>query len=77
MNPMDMMGLVGRFNIFRSQHPKFILFLKSLSAKGLEEGSIMEIKVKDTDGGERLANIKLTKDDIETLKMIRSMKQGQ
>jgi hypothetical protein len=73
MNPMDMMQLAGRLGTFRQQHPKFGKFLKSVAAKGLTEGSIMEVKFRDTDGEEYLANIKLTKEDLETIDIIKSM----
>lgn len=72
-NPMGMMQIVGRINIFRQQHPKFEKFLRSVSAKGLTEGSIMEMKFKSVDGEEYVANIKLTAEDIETIQMLRTM----
>ena len=38
MNPLDTMQLAGRLGIFKQQHPKFGMFLKSVASKGLEEG---------------------------------------
>jgi hypothetical protein len=73
MNPMDMMQLAGRLSIFKQQHPKFGKFLKSVAAKGITEGSIMEIKFKATDGNEYVANIKMTPEDIETINMIKDI----
>ena len=75
MNPMEMMKLAGRLGIFKQQHPKFGKFLKAVAAKGLTEGSVMEVKFKDTDGKDYVANIKMTPEDIETIDMIRSMGQ--
>jgi hypothetical protein len=75
MNPMEMMKLAGRLGIFKQQHPKFGKFLKAVAAKGLTEGSVMEVKFKATDGKEYVANIKMTPEDIETIDMIRSMGQ--
>ncbi|SNU09532.1 hypothetical protein SAMN06297422_12718 [Lachnospiraceae bacterium] len=75
MNPMEMMKLAGRLGIFNQQHPKFGKFLKAVAAKGLTEGSVMEVKFKATDGKEYVANIKMTPEDIETIDMIRSMGQ--
>lgn len=71
MNPMDMMQFVGRIGIFKKQHPKFGMFLKSVASKGLTEGSIMEVKFKATDGKEYVANIKMTPEDIETINMLK------
>ena len=73
MNPLDTMQLAGRLSIFKQQHPKFGMFLKSVANKGLEEGSIMEVKFKAVDGEEYLANIKLTGDDIKTLEIIKGL----
>ena len=73
MNPLDTMQLIGRISTFKEQHPKFGKFLKSVASKGIEEGSIMEVKFKAVDGEEYLANIKLTKEDIETLEMIKNL----
>ena len=71
MNPMAMMQLAGRLNIFNQQHPKFGLFLKSVAAKGLTEGSIMEVKFTAVDGETYVSNIKLTADDVETIRMMK------
>ena len=73
MNPIDMVQLAGRLSTFKQQHPKFGRFIKSVAAKGLTEGSVMEVKFRATDGEEYVANIKMTQDDIETINMIRNM----
>ena len=73
MNPMDMIQLAGRLGTFKEQHPKFGKFLKSVGAKGLTEGSVMEVKFIATDGEEYRANIKLTKEDLETINIITGM----
>jgi hypothetical protein len=73
MNPMDMMQLAGRLGTFKQQHPKFGKFLKSVASKGITEGAVMEIKFKAVDGQEYVSNIRLTKEDIETIQMIKSM----
>ena len=72
MNPMEMMQLAGRLGTFKQQHPKFGKFLKAVAAKGLTEGSVMEVKFKATDGKEYVANIKMTPEDIETINLIKS-----
>jgi len=76
MNPLDTMQLAGRLGIFKNQHPKFGKFLKSVAGKGLEEGSVMEVRFRAVDGEEYLANIKLTKEDVETLDIIKNMGQA-
>lgn len=71
MNPMDMMQFAGRINTFKQQHPKFGLFLKSVASKDLEVGSIMEVKFRNVDGEEYVANIRMTAEDIEMLNVLR------
>lgn len=75
MNPAIMMKMMQRMNIFRQQHPKFQAFLGSVTQGAIREGTIIEMKVTDPDGGEYISNIKLTKDDIETVEMMKSIRE--
>ncbi|MCR4792009.1 MAG: hypothetical protein K5871_04625 [Lachnospiraceae bacterium] len=72
MNPISMMQAAGRIKIFQEQHPKAIAFLQSLSENDLREGSVIELKVTTPEGRESVSNIRLTKDDIETFKILKS-----
>ncbi len=71
MNPLGMMELGKKYSKFKEQHPKFGMFLKSVANKNLKEGSIMYMEFKDVDGETYSANIKLTKDDLEFLEMLK------
>ena len=71
MNPLGMMELASKYSKFKEQHPKFGLFLKSVANKGLTEGSIMYMEFKSVEGETYSANIKLTKEDIEFLEMLK------
>ena len=62
-------------NIFRTQHPKFQAFLGSVTQGAIREGTIIEIKVTDPNGGEYISNIKLTSDDIETVEMLKNIRE--
>ena len=77
MNPLDTMQLAGRLGIFKQQHPKFGMFLSSISQSGVRKGDVLEVKYKAEDGRESVANIKLTDDDIETLNMLKNMRNNQ
>ena len=76
MNPMDMMQYVSRISIFKQQHPKFGMFLSKISNDGIREGDILEVTYKSVDGRENVANIKLTNDDVETISMIKNMRNS-
>ncbi|WP_338801424.1 hypothetical protein WAA20_15255 [Butyrivibrio fibrisolvens] len=64
-----------RLNIFRTQHPKFQAFLGSVTQGAIREGTIIEIKVTDPDGGEYISNMKLTSDDIETVEILKNIRE--
>ena len=70
MNPMMLMKLKERLNIFRREHPKVSPFIHSIREEGLEPGSILELKVKKKEGRESALNIRLTDNDVETIQMI-------
>lgn len=74
MNPMEMMKLGERFRIFQSQHPRAIAFVQDVAANAIQEGTIMELKVTMPDGKERITNIKLTADDLETIRIMKNLK---
>ena len=74
MNPMDMMQLGGRLSIFRQQHPKFGAFLRDAGKDAMREGSVLEMKVTSPEGQEYVTNIKLTADDVETLRILRNLR---
>ena len=67
LNPMALMRLKGRFEIFRREHPRVLPFLKTVKENALREGTVMELKFTTEDGKEYVSNIRLTPDDIETL----------
>lgn len=69
VNPMDMMKIGQRLKLFQEQHPKFPAFLAQVKENALMPGSIMEMKVTTPEGREYITNIRLTQDDVETLRM--------
>lgn len=58
---------------FRSNHPKFPMFVQAVSQDALMEGTIIEIAVTSPDGKHYSSNLKLKEDDIELMKMIQQM----
>ncbi len=74
LNPMALMQLSGRFSIFSEQHPKIPMFIKAVGANAVNVGSIIEVKVTSPDGQEYVTNMKVTPEDMETVEMIKHMK---
>ena len=73
MNPASMMKIMNLKNLFHRQHPKFAAFMTAAMAKGVQEGSVIEITVKNPEGEEMTANIKVRPGDLELLQEIREL----
>ncbi len=70
-----MIGLMkDRLDLFTQSHPKFVAFLQNIGSQGLQEGTIVELKVISPDGKEKITNIRLNRDDIETIEMAARMR---
>ncbi len=67
---MDMMKLAQRLQIFSSQH-----FLRDTAQNAVQTGTIIEMKVTTPDGHERISNIKLTQEDLETIEILKNLKK--
>ena len=76
MNPMEMMKLGERLRIFTSQHPKFPAVLKDVGDNGIREGTIIDVKVTTPEGREFVSNIKVTAEDLETVEILKNLKQS-
>ncbi|MGI6107227.1 MAG: hypothetical protein ACOX8B_04755 [Lachnospiraceae bacterium] len=74
INPMQMMKLKERMDLFNREHPKMQAFLADVSANAVQEGSVVEFKVTRPDGKTYVSNIRLTADDMETLSMLKKAK---
>lgn len=71
MNPASMIKFMGMKEEFNRQHPKFAAFMKAVFAKGVQEGSVIEITVKNPGEEEMKANIKVQPGDLELLREMR------
>ncbi len=70
INPMMLMQIQQRMQNFKQEHPKFIPFLMAVKDNALEEGSVFAVKVTTPEGKTIESNIKLTANDIETIRMM-------
>lgn len=70
MNPKMLMQLQQRLQLFHQDHPKSIPFLTAVKDNALQEGTIFAMKVTTPDGRTIESNIKLTANDIETMRMM-------
>ena len=69
MDKMIMNEARNRINTFNSEHPKVMPFLEMLKKNAVEEGTVVEMRVTTPDGKEYVSNIRLTKTDVESIKL--------
>lgn len=74
MNIGNLMKMKERLSIFSQQHPKVGAFFQDVGAHAVEPGSIVEMKVTDPAGKNYVMNIRLTPEDIETIRMLQNQK---
>ena len=67
MDPMKLMKLKSAADGFKKRHSKFVSFIHAMNRKGLPEGSIIEVRVKQPDGKEYVSNLKVTREDAAFL----------
>ncbi len=73
-NPMLLGQIKNRMDMFNAGHPRFVAFLENIGSQGVQAGTIVELKVTDPDGRERITNLRLTEEDVETIRMAAQMK---
>lgn len=53
-------------------HPKFLAFLRAAdNANYLREGTVVDVRLRDTDGHELHSNLRLTCEDVEAIQAMR------
>lgn len=73
MNPADIMKIMGLKHRFEKNHPKFFPFIKAVSRRGIQEGTILEFRVTTPAGEVLESNLRVTADDLQLLQELRSM----
>ena len=73
MNLMNIMQVKEAWNVFKSNHPKFPLFLKAASENAIKEGSMIEIQVTSPEGKTLTTNLKLKASDLELMEQLKNI----
>ena len=71
---MAMLRLKERLELFQLQHPRVAAFLNDVGLHAVETGSVIELKVSKPDGKTYVTNIRVTPEDMETLKILQELK---
>ena len=69
--PQLLMRFQQRLQLFQQDHPKVLPFVKAIGDNAVEEGTVIAMKVTTPDGRTLESNIKLTANDVETIKLMK------
>ncbi|MBQ6029987.1 MAG: hypothetical protein IJL31_00605 [Oscillospiraceae bacterium] len=75
-NPAKLLQLKKQYSAFLERHPKFMRYLAYITDNYMEEGTVMDVTVTDTQGRSLHGNAKLTAEDVAFLKEVRQMLSG-
>ncbi|MBE5876296.1 MAG: hypothetical protein E7290_05360 [Lachnospiraceae bacterium] len=67
------MKIKGAWDTFNGNHPRFMPFMKAIAQDGVQEGTIIEIKVTNPAGKEYNTNMKITQSDLELFAQMKGM----
>lgn len=73
MNPASIMKLMSAKSAFEKNHPKFMAFIKAVTARKIEEGTVIEISVQKPGEEPLTANMKVRQDDLELLQGLKEL----
>lgn len=72
-NPAMLFQAKNMWERFQNNHPKFPRFLQVVGNEYMQEGTVIEISVTKADGENLTSNIKLNKEDMDLISMIKNM----
>ena len=73
MNPAEFLKLKSDLKTFETDHPKFPAFVRYAADRGLHEGTVVEIVLRQPDGTATKANMRLNGHDVKTLQHLRKV----
>lgn len=73
MNPANSIKLLAEFQRFSADHPRAVAFLQSLAQSGIREGSVIEMKVVDPSGEEKICNFRVLDKDVAMVELLKEL----
>ena len=73
MNPASIMKIMSAKNRFTENHPKFVAFLSAVFSTGIDEGTIIELKVTKPGQETMTTNIMVQQSDMELLQELKEL----
>ena len=75
MNPATIMKIMNAKNKFTQNHPKFAAFFNAVLSTGIQEGTIIEIKVTKPGQEPMTTNMKVLQSDLELINELKDLAQ--
>ena len=73
-NPMELMKIMGIWNSFKANHPKFPKFMAAAAQPGvISANTILEMKITTADGRTQETNLKITESDMELIQQLKNI----
>lgn len=73
-NPMELMKIMGIWNSFKANHPKFPKFMAAVAQPGvISANTILEMKITTADGRTLETNLKITESDMELIQQLKNI----
>lgn len=73
INPASLMKIMNAKNKFTENHPKFVAFLNTVFANGVEAGTVIEMTVTKPGEAPVTTNIKVQQSDLELLAQLKEL----
>ncbi len=73
MNPMALLQLQEAWKKFKTNHPKFPLFMDAVAKEGIRENAVIEVSVTTPEGKNYRTNVKLTSSDMELIELLKNI----
>lgn len=67
------MKIMGAWNTFKTNHPKFPAFCRAVMNQGIREDSIIEIAIISPEGEKIETNLKIKASDLELFREMKNM----
>ena len=73
-NPMELMKIMGIWNSFKANQPKFPKFMAAAAQPGvISANTILEMKITTADGRTLETNLKITESDMELIQQLKNI----
>lgn len=71
---MELMKIMGIWNSFKANHPKFPKFMAAAAQPGvISANTILEMKITTADGRTLETNLKITESDMELIQQLKNI----